>query len=270
MPRAGIVTLLTDFGSADPYVGIMKGVILARARDAAIVDLTHEIPPQQVLLGALALRSAVRFFPAGTIHVAVVDPGVGSERRALAIASGGQVFLGPDNGLLTLAAARNQREQVRVLANRSLFLHPVSNTFHGRDIFAAVAGHLLAGVDFSELGPEVQDPIELDLPRPAPAGSALVGRVLYVDRFGNLITNFDAASLAHFAPERLWFRIRNSWIHGLVPTYASLPAGGLGALFGSWELVEIAQRNGNAQRLLQAGVGDEVVATERDAHATGN
>lgn len=257
----GVVSLLTDFGVADPYASIMKGVILSRAPSAAIVDLSHEIPPQQVFLGALALRTAAPFFPAGTIHVAVVDPGVGSQRRALAVATAKYIFLGPDNGLLSLAAPRGERLAVRELTNVDLFWHPVSNTFHGRDIFASVAGHLVAGVPFDEVGPEVTEIAELEYPRPRVRSGTLHGRVLYVDRFGNLITNFDAASLADFATERLWFRIRGAWIQGLVSTYASLPEGAVGALFGSWGLVEIAVRNGNAARVLQAGVGDEVVAT---------
>ncbi|GIW45956.1 MAG: hypothetical protein KatS3mg077_3238 [Candidatus Binatia bacterium] len=256
-----VVSLLTDFGVADPYVGIMKGVILSRAPAAAIVDLTHEIPPQQVFLGALALRSAAPFFPSGTIHVAVVDPGVGSQRRALAVATATHLFLGPDNGLLTLAAPRGARLVVRELANADLFCHPVSHTFHGRDIFASVAGHLAAGVRLEDVGPEVGEICELEWPRPAMRFGALYGRVLYIDRFGNLITNFDAASLSAFATERLWFRIRGAWIQGLVPTYASLSEGALGALFGSWGLMEIAVRNGSAARVLEAGVGDEVVAT---------
>ncbi len=260
-----IVTLLTDFGLADPYVGVMKGVILTRAPHATIVDLTHEIPPQQVFLGALALRSAVRFFPAGTVHVAVVDPGVGSDRKAIAIATKEYVFLGPDNGLLTLAAPREQRQQVRQITNEALFCHPVSSTFHGRDIFAPVAGHLLAGGALADVGPEAPDVVELELPWPMRSGATLVGQVLYVDRFGNLVTNFTPASLAHLARDRVWFRIRGTWIQGLVSTYAQLPRDALGALVGSWDLVEIAQRDGNAAQCLQASVGDEVVATEQAA-----
>jgi S-adenosylmethionine hydrolase len=171
------------------------------------------------------------------------------------------LFLGPDNGLLTLAAPRRERLVVRELANADLFWHPVSNTFHGRDVFASVAGHLVAGVPLEDVGPEVREICELEWPRPEMRFGALHGRVLYVDRFGNLITNFDAASLSAFATEQLWFRIRGAWIQGLVPTYASLSEGALGALFGSWGLMEIAVRNGSAARVLEAGVGDEVVAT---------
>ncbi len=265
-----IVTLLTDFGLADPYVGMMKAVILTRAPQAVIVDLTHDIPPQQVFLGALALRSAVPFFPAGTVHVAVVDPGVGSDRRAIGIATEEHVFLGPDNGLLTLAAPPARRQEVRQIANDALFCHPVANTFHGRDIFASVAGHLAKGCSFDGIGPEVSELVELEMPRPMRVGEELVGQVLYVDRFGNLITNFDSPSLAHFAGGRLWFRIRGTWIQGLVPTYAHLPEGTLGALFGSWGLVEIALRNGNASHCLQASIGDEVVATKQNSQCGRN
>lgn len=256
-----VVTLLTDFGLQDPYVGIMKGVILSRAPHATVVDLTHGIPPQHIALGALALRSAVAFFPPGTIHVAVVDPGVGSHRRAVAVRTDAHIFLGPDNGLLALAAPPQARREVRELANAALFCHPVSKTFHGRDIFAAVAGHLAAGVAFARLGPELTDLAELDFPAPVPAGHALRGQVVYIDHFGNLVTNFEAQSLSRFAASRVWFRIRDSWVCGIVTTYADLPPGGLGALFGSWGLLEIAQRNGNAAAVLGAEVGDELVAT---------
>lgn len=259
-----VVTLLTDFGLHDPYVGIMKGVILSRAPMATIVDLTHGIPPQQVALGALALRSAVKFFPAGTIHVAVVDPGVGSQRRAIAVRTGVHIFLGPDNGLLALAAPAEERREVRELTNAGLFCHPVSKTFHGRDIFAAVAGHLAAGVPFANVGPEVTDIVELDLPAPSASGNVVRGQVLYVDHFGNLVTNFDPQSLSCFAAGRVWFRIRNSWVYGIVSTYADLPPGATGALFGSWGLLEITQRNGNAAAALGARVGDELVATAKE------
>jgi len=257
-----IVTLLTDFGLADPYVGIMKGVILSRAPEAVIVDLTHEVPPQQIMLGALALRSAVEFFPPGTIHVAVVDPGVGSQRHALAVATRRHVFLGPDNGLLGLAAAPNERQEIRRLDNARLFCQPVSATFHGRDIFAAVAGHLAAGTALAEVGPRSDTMVELEFPAPQRRDGELVGTIVYIDRFGNLVTNFDVPSLAAFDKGRVCFRLKNSWVYGIVPTYASLPVGGVGALFGSWGLLEIAVRNGSAATVLEARIGDEVVATQ--------
>ena len=198
---APIVTLLTDFGSADSFVGVMKGVILGIAPNVVLVDLTHAVPPQQVVVGALQLRSAVPYFPPGTIHVAVVDPGVGSTRRALVIETACGVLVGPDNGLLSLAAAALGRRCVRAIENRGLMQRPISSTFHGRDVFAPVAGQLARGLSLDSVGPVVESIVELVVTTPVQTATEIQGTVIYIDTFGNLITNIDAAMLSAFPHE---------------------------------------------------------------------
>ena len=194
---SGIVTLLTDFGVEDPYVGIVKGVILAINPAARLVDLTHAIPPQDVRRGALALEAAYRFFPPGTVHLAVVDPGVGGPRRPLAVRADGHVFVGPDNGLLGFCAARAGARAVALTVPRYYRAgrRGVSRTFHARDIFAPVAGHCSRGVALGRLGPPVRRVARLALPAPRRAGGRVVGEVLLADRFGNLLTNVTAGDL---------------------------------------------------------------------------
>jgi S-adenosylmethionine hydrolase len=183
---SGIITLLTDFGTADAFVGIMKGIILGINRQAQVVDLTHGIPPQQILPGALVLRSAVRFFPVATVHVAVIDPGVGSARRPIVIETPQGFLVGPDNGVLSPAVAVLGCRQVRLSANMEYVRQPVSQTFHGRDIFAPVAAHLSRGVAPDRLGPRIDSIVELTVPEPRSSASSVRGEVIYVDHFGAL------------------------------------------------------------------------------------
>jgi S-adenosyl-L-methionine hydrolase (adenosine-forming) len=250
-----VVTLLTDFGLDDTYVGQVKGAVLTVAPDATLVDLTHAVPPQDVQAGAFLLWAAVEPFPAGTIHVAVVDPGVGSARRAIAIRSRrGDVFVGPDNGLLlpavdrlggcTTAVALTERAYWR-LANRD-----PSPTFHGRDVFGPVAGHLASDVPLERLG-QVIDDVRQPFSLPEPNG--LSGEVLHVDTYGNLVTNFRAQSL----PAR--FRVRVGQ-HTVEPAthYAEVEPQALMALTGSTGLLEIAARNASAAALTGATRGTPV------------
>src|SRR5262245_58464684 len=195
MATGRIVTLTTDFGLRDPFVGIMKGVILGICREATLIDLTHEIAPFDIREAAVALESAWRFFPIGTIHLAVVDPGVGGGRRALALEAGGHYFVGPDNGLFSFALMRDNWSAVSIEApvyRRS----EVSRTFHGRDIFAPAAGQLATGVLLDHLGPRITDPIQFRLPRCRRTGDEIVGEVLGTDRFGNLLTSVAADMLS--------------------------------------------------------------------------
>ncbi|MDX2165972.1 MAG: SAM-dependent chlorinase/fluorinase [Deltaproteobacteria bacterium] len=258
--RPAVVTLLTDFGSADAYVGIMKGVALGVRRDLTLVDLTHDIPPQAVAVGALLLRSAVPFFPAGTVHCAVVDPGVGSARAGVAVVTDAAVLIGPDNGLLApAAAALGGARAIVELQHTALFRHPVSATFHGRDVFAPVAAHVAGGLDPLTLGPHRDGLVPLDLPAPRLAADAVQGEVIHVDRFGNLLTNIDAAALAAFRDHRLSVTVgAMSPVAGLVATYADAAPGGLCALLSSWGTLEIARRDGSAAAALGAGRGAAV------------
>ncbi len=255
---AGIITLLTDFGTRDAFVGAMKGVILTLAPEVRLVDLTHDIPPQDVLAGALVLRGAAPYFPAGSVHLAVVDPGVGSARRALLIETDGGLLVGPDNGVLELAAARLGRRCIRAIENEAWFHHPVSSTFHGRDVFAPVAARLARGDDPAAAGPLVSGMVDLRLPRVRATPDRIDGEVIYVDAFGNLMTNIDAAALACFPADQLSVTIRGTLVTGLATAYAAVSPGAAVALVNSWGVLEIAVRNGDAARLLAVGRGTPV------------
>lgn len=254
-----VITLLTDFGLTDPLVGIVKGVILGINPEAECVDLTHDILPQDILAGALALEAAVPYFPRGTTHLAVVDPGVGGERRPLVVEVGGHAFVGPDNGLFTFLW---RRPGVRAVActNPVYHLPSVSRTFHARDLFAPVAAHLSLGVPLARLGPPVEDPVELPWPSPRDVGDAEEGEVLHVDRFGNLITNLTLPG----SPEGrgVVLEIAGLRIEGLAPYYAATRAGEVGAIVGSTGRIEIFVNRGNARDRLGVGRGAPVRLTK--------
>ncbi len=259
-PDSRIITLTTDFGYRDPFVGIMKGVIHGIDPAAEIVDLTHGVAPQDVTGGALALAAAVDYFPDGTIHVAVVDPGVGSERRPILVETDRACYVGPDNGVLSLAAGRQRLGRVVHLSNPDYHLHPGSTTFHGRDVFAPAAAHLSAGVPPEKLGPTVESFEGLDVPAPQRRdGAGIAGEVIYIDGFGNLTTNIRRKDLAAFDPAGLSVRIGDHAIRGLSPNYASAGAGHYLALINSWGHLEISRCDGNARSGLGAHVGTPVV-----------
>src|SRR5262245_32283700 len=183
------ITLTTDFGTRDWFVGTMKGVILGIKPRARVVDITHEIAPGDIRGGAFALMASCRYFPKGTLHVAVVDPGVGSRRRAIAVRTANSILIGPDNGVLSWALRGETIQSIRQLENRRYFLEPVSRTFHGRDIFAPVAAHLSRGVALERLGRELHDLVRLPWPEPVKQREEIRGEIVYIDRFGNAITN---------------------------------------------------------------------------------
>ncbi|HJQ82531.1 MAG TPA: SAM-dependent chlorinase/fluorinase [Candidatus Binatia bacterium] len=250
-----IVTLTTDFGLDDPFVGIMKGVIASRAPEARIIDVTHAVPPQDVLAGALVLRHAVPYFPPRSVHVAVVDPGVGTARRPLCVEVDGGFLVGPDNGLLSLAAEATGVRRIVHLTEERFFLSPRSRTFHGRDVFAPVAAALVAGTPVSQLGAEIADMERLSVPAPTKDGGTIRGQVVYVDHFGNLVTNLCAEHVGAGAT----IRIGTTRLRGLAPSYAAVPAGEAVAVVDSWGLVEIAVRNGSARTTLGVSVGEPVL-----------
>jgi S-adenosylmethionine hydrolase len=256
--RAPVITLLTDFGHRDAYAGIMKGVMLGICPTARLVDLTHDVPPQAVRLGALVLRSAVPYFPPGAMHVAVVDPGVGSARDPIAVFSERGILVGPDNGLLAPAAAVLGPHTVRRLENPALFHQPVSDTFHGRDIFAPVAAHLAAGTAPASVGSELASLRRLDLPEASVGRDAIDGEVIHVDHFGNLITNIAASVLDAFPAHTLSVRIATMTRVPVARTYAVVAPGHTVAVIGSWGLLEIAVREGSAAAQLGAGAGTPV------------
>ena len=250
-----IITLTTDFGLADGYVGIMKGVILGIARDVDLVDLSHNIPPQDVREAIYLLDGAAPYFPDGAIHLAVIDPGVGSERRALVVRTARACYVGPDNGLFSRPLAE-PGAQAWELDRPEFWLPQVSRTFHGRDIFSPAAAHLANGVLPGEMGRPVVDPVRLAIARPtrAPDG-AIHGRVLHVDRFGNLITDVPAAWVAGEGGK---CRIAGEVLLGISGTYAVAHPGALLVLIGSGGTLEIAERNGNAARRLGVKAGEPV------------
>ena len=254
-----LVALTTDFGTVDPWVGIMKGVLATRAPEARVVDLTHGVPPQNVLAGALVLRSALPWFPPGTIHVAVVDPGVGSERRPICVETARELLVGPDNGLLSLAAAAAPPVRVYHLKEGRFFPSPRSTTFHGRDVFAPVAAALATGTRPSDLGPQILDMHVLQVPEPRREAGAIRGEVIYVDHFGNLITNVSQTLLTNFPAEPTSISIRGTRVAGISPSYAAAGPGQPVAVVNSWNHLEIAIRDGSAAASLGARVGDEVI-----------
>jgi S-adenosylmethionine hydrolase len=254
-----VIALTTDFGLADPYVGVMKGVLATRAPGATVIDVTHGIPPQDILAGALVLRYAAPYFPPGTIHLAVVDPGVGGSRRPICIETDTALFVAPDNGLCSLAAPPARIRRVVHLVDERFFLSPRSTTFHGRDVFAPVAAALATGTPVEALGPAITDPVRLTLPAVETAPGRLSGVVLYVDRFGNLVTNIDAAALAAFPCREVSTTIADVQVRGIATAYADVERGALLAVVGSFGLLEIARRDGSAAAALGVGVGAPVV-----------
>jgi hypothetical protein len=249
----GIVTLTTDFGGDGPYVAAMKGVLLREAPGIHLVDVSHIVSPQSIREGAFILGSAWPWFPKGTVHLAVVDPGVGTDRRLLAVSISGHWFVLPDNGLIGLVARRRIIDSAWSLAFPDD--RPISRTFHGRDILAPAAAHLARGGDPADLGSACDDLVALDWPLPIELGPIVLGEVVFRDYYGNLVTNVPAAQL--IGPG--WgVQIGSEEIPNLVGTYGDRPAGSLVALEGSSGLVEIAEVNGDAAKRLDMGVGSTV------------
>ncbi len=256
----GVLTLATDFGLQDSYVGTMKGVILRILPDARMVDLTHQITAQDVVEASLVLENAYRFFPAGTVHVVVVDPGVGTPRRAILIATPEAYFVGPDNGTFTRVLGSESERRIFEISAEQFLLPAISDTFHGRDIFAPAAAYLASGVAPEEFGPEISDPIVLPLPEPRVWSHRIVGQVIYVDSFGNVITNVSHELWDREVRDRTFLiSINGKRIDRVVRTYLDQEMGATLALFGSSELLEIAVAGGRADRRIGAGKGDTVV-----------
>ena len=256
-----IITLTTDYGTNDHLVGVLKGVILKTNPEVTIVDLTHTVTPFDLLDGALAIASAYPYFPPRTIHVVVVDPGVGTERRPLLVSGQNQYFIAPDNGVLSGVYEREQNFVVRHLTSEHYFLHPVSKTFHGRDIFAPVAGWLSKHWQPASMGEEITDFKRFAMPRPKEAEGVLKGVVLKVDAFGNLITNFRAEDLSPSALEKgeINLQVGNHSVARLVQTFANGNAGEPVAYVGSSGYIEVGVNKGSASRTLGIGRGAPVV-----------
>ena len=254
-----IITLATDFGTRDSYVATMKGVIYQICRDAIVVDLTHQILPQDLMEASLVLESCYHFFPKGTIHVVVVDPGVGTKRRAIVVDAGEHLFLGPDNGVFSRLYAAHEECEVREIVRDDYLLPHISDTFHGRDVFAPAAAHLASSIPPSRMGPIVPDPVRRDPPQPLVWQDQLTGEVIHIDSFGNVITNISRELFEGVTREKR-FRIMTNGkqIDRLSRTYQDVPRGKALALFGSLDMLEIAIHGGRADRQIGAGKGDPV------------
>lgn len=254
-----IVALLTDFGTRDHYAGTLKGVVATLCPDASLIDITHDIPPHDVLGGALELAAAYKYFPPGTIFLVVVDPGVGSARRALVADTGEYRFVAPDNGVLSMVLQDAPPKKVVELTERRYARPTVSRTFEGRDRFAPAAGWLARGVEPTAMGRPVSNWQTLEIPSVSVEGTRLQGEVLRVDRFGNLVSNIDRRSFDHFRQDRpIDIAVDGHGVERLVQTYAEADAGAVCALFGSTDHLEVAVNGGNAAERLGAGRGTTI------------
>jgi S-adenosylmethionine hydrolase len=258
-----LITLTSDFGNSDHFVGTMRGVILSIHPEAQMVDLCNSVSSFDVLDGALTLAQAYRYFPSETIHLVVVDPGVGSARRPLLVTTEKYFFIAPDNGILSLVLEKEERVEVRHITASHHFLLPVSNTFHGRDIFAPCAGWLSKGVEPQKFGEVITDYARFTLPNPKPAGErTLKGAVIKVDKFGNLITNLSAENAPELfaAGANVNIRVGQAVVSAIRCTYAEGQKGELFGLLNSMGMLEIACNRGPAAQVAKAGRGAEVVA----------
>jgi S-adenosyl-L-methionine hydrolase (adenosine-forming) len=260
--RRPVIGLLTDFGLRDHYVAAMKGVMLGICPDASLVDISHEIPPQDILTGALELEAVVPYFPSGSVIVAVVDPGVGSARRGVAIEVGSLRLVGPDNGIFSMALRGLPEPTAVELTNRAYTLASISRTFEGRDRFAPAAAWLARGLALDEFGPTIGHLAGLDVPGPVVSVDGVDGVVLRVDRFGNLVTNIHASDLP-VAQGALTVRISGATIDGVSATYADVARATLCALVGSTDRLEVAVSGGSAAAVLGAGRGTVVQVRAR-------
>ncbi len=264
-PPCGIITLITDFGLRDNYVGTMKGVIHSIHREATIVDLTHQIEPQDLMEAAFVLESSYRFFPLGTVHVVVVDPGVGTRRRPIVVDTPDHTFVGPDNGIFSRIYASGLPFEVREITNRGFLLPQISDTFHGRDIFAPAAAHLTKGARGSEMGPLVEAPVQKDPPQPGVWQDQITGELIHIDSFGNLITNIGRDVFEMVVRGRRFRIMVNGKIIDRISTnYQDVEPGRALALFGSMDLLEIAVHGGRADRRMGAGRGDPIQITTEE------
>jgi S-adenosylmethionine hydrolase len=266
LPRIPIVTLTTDFGLNDHFIGAMKGVILEIAPEAQLVDISHAVQPFDILDGALTISQAYSYFPSGTVHMVIVDPGVGTARRPIILTGERHLFVAPDNGVLSLIYDREERISVRHITAEHYFLQPRSNTFHARDIFSPVAAYLAKGVETDRFGDEITDFVRFGAPRPKPVDErTLRGVVLKVDRFGNLITNItpkDAPQIFSATPPDFKIAIgTKAQATRICTSYAEGAPGEVFGILGSMGFLEIASNRGSAHQLMGAGKGSEVNVT---------
>ena len=255
-----LLTFTTDFGIKSNYVAQMKAVVLSLT-DTKIVDINHEITPQNILEGAFVLYTSVAYFPIGTVHVVVVDPGVGSDRRGIVITTPTQILVGPDNGLLIPTAKKLGNFTVYEIKNTQFFEDKISNTFHGRDIFTPVAAHILNGCLFSDIGPIINDYKTIDFGKSEIAEKTATGKILHIDSFGNIITNISGSEInkhLNFDQKIMSFIGKKHFKIPFVKTYVDVKKDELLATIGSSDFLEISQNQGDAAKKIKAKVGDEI------------
>jgi S-adenosylmethionine hydrolase len=257
-----LITLTTDFGLSDHFVGVMKGVIFAIEPRAQVIDISHGVQPYNIVDGAFTLVQAYRHFPKKTIHVVVVDPGVGSARRPLLAEAGGQYFIAPDNGVLSMVFAREPTIRVRHITAEKYFLRPVSRTFHGRDVFSPAAAHLAAGVTPAQFGKRIEDYLRALFDQPAHTGKqSWTGSILKADHFGNLATNFHIDQFPAIRTHAFSLRAGLKAITRLALTFSECAPGELFAIVGSSGYIELAASEGSAAELLGCGAGSPIELT---------
>jgi S-adenosylmethionine hydrolase len=258
--RNSLITLLTDFGTKDHYVASMKGTILNINPQCTLIDITHHVSPHDIKEGAFLLANAYSAFPKGTIHLSVVDPGVGGPRKPILLVTTYYFFVGPDNGLFTIILKREKVKKVVALTNQKYFLSHISSTFHGRDLFAPVAAYLSLGVKPEAFGPELDSWVELDFEKPRIREGRLIGEILNIDAFGNLISNIDEKQFFHFVKDHSFvIRTGKRTIQGLKKGYWEGKRNEVMALIGSGGFLEISVREGNAQKRLKVKKGDRII-----------
>ena len=259
MKRSGIITLTTDFGERDGFVGVMKGVILGINPEAKIIDITNEIERQNIDQAAFVIKNSFSFFPEGTIHIVIVDPGVGSLRRIIVLDYVNYMFLAPDNGVLKYILSEKKNFRVYNVVNKDYFLKNVSSTFHGRDIFAPVSAYLSLGIDIEKFGHEVSDYLKGESFEPFREGNKIIGKVIYCDRFGNIITNIKKDEMpGKYQEKDISINIKDLNIREISRFYSDCGKNRPIALFGSSGFLEIAIYLGNAEKSLDVKIGDSV------------
>lgn len=265
MSKHRIITLTSDFGLTDEFVGVMKGVILSHAATATLIDISHSIPRQDIREGARTLFTSYHYFPERTVHLIVIDPGVGTSRKLLALEANKHFFVGPDNGVFTPFLQNNLVLQAFTLDNQDLFLADISSTFHGRDIMAPVAARISQGMELHHVGSPIHPAqcCQIDLPVAKRHGNRISGHVIHIDHFGNLRTSITAEDLTAVSnPTALSIQCGKHFIQGLSSSYDAVPEGHLLAIFDSRKHLEIAANRGNGARILECSVGVEVIVTD--------
>ena len=258
-PMKATIALLSDFGTEDHFAGVINGVIKNINPQADIIDLCHHIAPYDILEGALLLKSSYRYFPKKTIFLTVVDPGVGTQRKPIIMKTKDYTFVGPDNGILSFVVAQNTRTKFYQIINERYFLMPISNTFHGRDIFAPVAAYISRGLPLRTFGPQLKSITKINLPSPTinKQRKEIIGEIIYSDRFGNLVTNIEEKHLERVGRVTT-VRIKGRMIRGLNQNYSQTPAGKLLAITNSTKHLEISLNQGSAKQYLKAKKGERV------------